>query len=129
MPTVKNRLLADLTQPYGNLYAHLVASNLPVVRNERPQVILHSAYEGGVSDLSSSVLLWVAHPKIGVFLTLSGRCAATGTWDYFRFANPATFYHPRSLCGRLLYGLLCNSYFEQGSCIIFQSTQLYHIRI
>ena len=107
---------ADRTQPRFPQRARLVASNLPVVRNERPQVILHSAYEGGVSDLSSSVLLMVAHHLTGVFLTLSGRCNATGTWDYFWYATTTTYYRPRSSCGRVLMDLLCNRYFERNIC-------------
>ena len=115
----KNRLPADLTLPHDVPRVLPVVSTLPVVRNGRPQGVdnLHLTYEGGVSDLSSSVCVVVAH-HIGVFLTLSGRRITAGTWGYFRVATPATYYRPRSLCGRSLIVLLWNSYLERGNCII-----------
>lgn len=115
----KTRLPADLTLTRYVPRALPVVSTLPVVRNGRPQGvdILLLTYEGGVSDLSSSVCVVVAH-HTGVFLTLSDRRMTAGTWGYFRDTTPATYCRPRPLCGRLLIVLLWNSYLEQGNCII-----------
>jgi hypothetical protein len=115
----KTRLPADLTLPHDVPRALPVVSTLPVVRNGRPQGVdnLHSTYEGGVSDLSSSVCVMVAH-HIGVFLTLSDHRMTAGTWGYFRDTTPATYCRPRPLCGRLLIVLLWNSYLERSNCII-----------